>query len=194
MIDFMERSRGHARWWWAVPGVVALTAAILLAMGRSPICTCGHVALWHGAVMSAQNSQQLLDPYSATHLVYGLLFYAVGWLLLRRLPWRARLLIATIAEAMWEVAENSPAVIDRYRSVTAALGYTGDSVINSVADIACMIAGFLVARRLPAWAAVSLAVAIELVLLVTIRDNLTLNVAMLLAPDTRVVAWQHAGG
>jgi len=182
------------RWWLAMAGIVALTAAILLAMGRSAICTCGHVALWHGAVKSAQNSQHLLDPYSATHLVHGLLFYAAGWLLLRGTAWRMRLLLATLVEAAWEVAENSPAVIDRYRSVTAALGYSGDSVVNSLADIACMAAGFVLARHLPVWATALLAVALELVLLVTIRDNLTLNVLMLVAPDPRILAWQQAGG
>ena len=187
-------NRGHARIWLAVAGVVALTAAILLAMGRSAICTCGRVALWHGQVNSAENSQQLLDPYSATHLVHGLLFYAAGWLLLRGWRWRARLLAAVIVEAAWEVAENSPAVIDRYRSVTAALGYTDDSVLNSVGDIACMVAGFLVAQALPVRASVALVLAIELLLLATIRDNLALNVLMLVAPDPRILAWQQAGG
>ncbi len=187
-------TRQDGRIWLAVAGVVALTASVLLAMGRSAICTCGHVALWHGRVNSAENSQQLLDPYSATHLVHGLLFYAASWLLLHRWGWRARLVAAVAVEAAWEVAENSPAVIDRYRSVTAALGYTGDSVLNSVGDIACMIAGFLLARALPVRASVALVLATELLLLAIIRDNLTLNVAMLIAPDPRIVAWQHAGG
>lgn len=193
-MDVVGTGRGRARVWPAVVGVVALTAAVLLAMGRSAICTCGRVALWHGQVDSAENSQQLLDPYSATHLVHGLLFYAAGWLLLRRLDWRARLLAAVVVEAAWEVAENSPAVIDRYRSVTAALGYTGDSVLNSVGDIACMVAGFLLARALPWRASVALVLSLELLLLVTIRDNLALNVLMLVAPDPRIVAWQQAGG
>lgn len=193
-MDVVETGRGRARVWPAVTGVVALTAAVLLAMGRSAICTCGRVALWHGQVDSAENSQQLLDPYSATHLVHGLLFYVAGWLLLRRLDWRARLLAAVVVEAAWEVAENSPAVIDRYRSVTAALGYTGDSVLNSVGDIACMVAGFLLARALPWRASVALVLSLELLLLVTIRDNLALNVLMLVAPDPRIVAWQQAGG
>lgn len=193
-MDVTGARRGDARIWAAIAGVVALTAAILVAMGRSAICICGRVALWHGQVNSAENSQQLLDPYSATHLVHGLLFYAAGWLLLRRLGWRTRLLVAVVVEAAWEVAENSPAVIDRYRSVTAALGYTGDSVLNSVGDIACMIAGFLLARALPWRTAVALTLAIELLLLATIRDNLTLNVVMLIAPDPRIVAWQQAGG
>lgn len=187
-------NRGHARIWLGVTGVVALTAAILLAMGRGAICTCGRVALWHGQVNSAENSQQLLDPYSATHLVHGVLFHAAGWLLLRAWDWRARLLAAVIVEAAWEVAENSPAVIDRYRSGTAALGYTGDSVLNSAGDIACMVAGFLVARALPVRASVALVLATELLLLATIRDNLALNVLMLVAPDPRILAWQQAGG
>ncbi|WP_375272835.1 DUF2585 family protein [Sphingomonas sp.] len=187
-------ARRDTRIWLAVAGVVALTAAVLLAMGRSAICRCGRVALWHGQVTSAENSQQVLDPYSATHLVHGLLFYAGGWLLLRRWGWRARLLAAVVVEAAWEVAENSPAVIDRYRSVTAALGYTGDSVLNSVGDIACMMAGFLLARALPWRVSVALGVALELLLLATIRDNLALNVLMLVTPDPRILAWQQAGG
>lgn len=99
-----------------------------------------------------------------------------------------------MVEAAWELAENSPAVIDRYRSVTAALGYTGDSVLNSVGDIACMVAGFLLARMLPARVSVVLVIATELLLLATIRDNLTLNVVMLVAPDPRILAWQQSGG
>lgn len=189
-----SEGRRSTRTWLATAGVVALTAALLIAMGRSAICTCGRVALWHGQVNSAENSQQLLDPYSATHLVHGLLFYAAGWLLLRMWDWRTRLLVAVIVESTWEVAENSPAVIDRYRSVTAALGYTGDSVLNSVGDIGCMVAGFLLARMLPTRVSMVLVIAIELLLLATIRDNLTLNAVMLVAPDPRILAWQQAGG
>jgi len=168
-------------------------AAALLATGRSPVCPCGHVALWAGDVRSDQNSQQLLDWYSLTHLVHGLLFYAVGWLLLRRWKWMARLTLAVLLEAGWEVLENSPLIIDRYRAVTMAFGYSGDSVVNSLFDIGCMAVGFVIARRLPWWATGLLAVALELLALWAIRDNLTLNVLMLAWPVDAVRQWQAGG-
>lgn len=137
---------------------VTITAAVaaLLAMGRAAICRCGTVKLWAGEVRSAENSQQLADWYSASHVVHGLLFYAAGWVLLRRVSVAWRLAIAVAVEAGWEVLENSPIIIDRYRAVTMAWGYAGDSVLNSVSDIAMMMLGFAVARRAPVWGAVAL--------------------------------------
>jgi hypothetical protein len=175
----------------ALLAILAAAAAILLAMGRPPICTCDRIELWHGAVDSG-NSQHLFDWYSPSHVIHGFLFYAAGWLLLRRMPVRWRLVPATAIEAAWELAENSPAVIDRYRTATIALGYTGDSVINSLADIGCMMAGFALARRLPVAATIALAVLFELVTLAVIRDNLTLNVLMLLWPVEAIRQWQAA--
>ena len=177
---------------WTVLGllVVAVAAAILLAMGRNPICTCGTVALWVGERDSARTSQMLADWYSLSHIVHGLLFYAGLWLVARRWPVGARFVAALLVEASWEVAENTPWVIDRYREATAALGYTGDSVVNSLADIAVMAAGFLAARKLPLWASVALVIVLELVPLIIIRDNLTLNVWMLLWPTDWLRAWQ----
>ena len=169
--------------------LLAIVAAIELTMGRPPICTCGHVALWHGAIDSG-NSQQLLDWYSPSHLIHGLLFYGAAWLLLRRLPVRVRLLIAVGIEAAWELIENSPFIIDRYRTATMALGYTGDSVLNSLSDIGCMMIGFWIARRAPVWVAVALAILFELLTLAVIRDNLTLNVLMLLWPVEAIRHWQ----
>lgn len=165
------------------------TAGTLLAMGRPPICTCGHVALWHGAIDSG-NSQHLLDWYSPSHVIHGFLFYGAAWLLLRRLPLRFRLLIAVITEAGWELIENSPMVIDRYRTATMALGYTGDSVLNSLSDISCMMVGFMLARKLPVWVTILLAVGFELLTLAVIRDNLTLNVLILLWPVEAIRHWQ----
>ena len=177
---------------WTVLGllVVAVAAAILLAMGRNPICTCGTVALWVGERDSARTSQMLADWYSLSHIVHGLLFYAGLGLVARRWPVGARFVAALLVEASWEVAENTPWVIDRYREATAALGYTGDSVVNSLADIAVMAAGFLAARKLPLWASVALVIVLELVPLIIIRDNLTLNVWMLLWPTDWLRAWQ----
>ena len=158
-------------------------------MGRPPICTCGYVALWHGAI-DAGNSQHLLDYYSASHLIHGFLFYGAGALLLRRVGVPLRLILATLVEASWELLENSPMVIDRYRSATMALGYTGDSIINSLSDITCMMIGFALARRLPIWATITIAVALELATLALIRDNLTLNVLMLVWPIEGIRQWQ----
>ncbi len=171
-------------------GVVAVAAAVLLAMGRPPICTCGTVALWEPSAASARTSQMLADWYTPSHLVHGLLFYAAAWLALRRWPVERRFLLALLLEAAWEVAENTPMVIDRYREATIALGYTGDSVLNSISDMAMMALGFLAARRLPLWAALALVAVLEIVPLLVIRDNLTLNMWMLLAPSEAIRGWQ----
>jgi hypothetical protein len=176
-----------------VLGVVAAAAAILLAMGRPPICTCGTVKLWVGTANGPDNSQHLADWYTPSHVIHGFLFFGLTWLLLRRRPVGVRLIVAAIVEAGWEIVENSPFVIERYRHATMALGYTGDTVLNSVSDISAMIVGFLIARRLPAWATVALALAFELLTLAVIRDNLTLNVVMLLAPSDAIRAWQAGG-
>ena len=170
--------------------IIAAAAAILLAMGRNPICTCGTVALWVGERDSPRTSQMLSDWYSFSHIVHGLLFYAGLWLVARRWPIQWRFLTALLIEAAWEVTENTPFVIDRYRTATTALGYTGDSVLNSLSDITMMAIGFVLARKLPLWAAILLLLVLELIPLFVIRDNLTLNVWMLLAPNAAVQAWQ----
>lgn len=170
--------------------IVAAAAIIELAMGRHPICTCGTVDLWVGARDSPKTSQMLADWYSLSHIVHGLLFYALLWLLFRRWPIEWRFLAALLVEAAWEVTENTPFVIDRYRETTAALGYSGDSVVNSVSDMLMMCAGFLLARRLPVWAAVLSLAGLELIPLFVIRDNLTLNVWNLIAPNASIAAWQ----
>lgn len=184
--------RTAAKSGWLVGAILIAAAGVLLAMGRSAICPCGTVRLWWGAVQSEQNSQQLSDWYSFSHVIHGFLFYGMGWLALRRWPWHARLVAATAIEAGWEILENSPIIIDRYRSVTMAFGYSGDSVLNSLSDIVMMILGFAVARRLPGWATAALAVGFELFTLWAIRDNLTLNVLMLVHPVDAIRVWQAA--
>lgn len=170
--------------------ILAAAAAAEVAMGRNPICTCGAIDLWVGARDSPKTSQMLVDWYSLSHIVHGLLFYAALWLLFRRWQVEWRFLAALLIEAGWEVVENTQFVIDRYRETTAALGYNGDSVINSVSDVLMMCVGFLAARKLPLWMSVLLVVALEIVPLFVIRDNLTLNVWNLLAPNPAIQAWQ----
>ncbi|OWJ66118.1 DUF2585 domain-containing protein [Inquilinus limosus] len=174
-------------------GLVAATAAILLAMGRVPICTCGTVKLWAPDVMSADNSQHIADWYTPSHIIHGFLFFGLTRLFARRLPLGARALIALAVECAWEIAENSPMVIDRYREATIALGYTGDSVINSVSDIGFMTLGFFFAARAPVWLTIALAIFFELLTGWLIRDNLTLNVLMLLHPVDAIRVWQSGG-
>jgi hypothetical protein len=170
--------------------IFAGAAAILFAMHRPPICTCGEIALW-GPVGPTQ-SQMLADWYSFSHVVHGLIFYALLWLVARRTPVEWRFLLAMLVESSWEILENTPMVIDRYRTATAALGYAGDSVVNSLSDIAMMAIGFLAARKLPLWGAILLFIALELIPLVVIRDNLFLNIWMLLAPNDELRTWQSA--
>ena len=169
--------------------VIVMTAVSLHAMGRPLICTCGTVKLW-GGTAGGDNSQHLADWYSLSHVIHGFLFYALGWLFLRRNPMGERLVAAVTIESLWEILENSRYIIDRYREATIALGYTGDSVINSLSDIGWMILGFLAARRLSLRTTIVLAIALELVALWAVRDNLTLNVLMLVWPIDMIKHWQ----
>lgn len=170
--------------------IVLATGWILYLEGRVGICACGSLALWAGDIWSAHNSQHLFDPYSFTHVLHGVLFCGlVTWLLRKRLR-RWHLVMAVAVEAAWEVLENSPFIIDRYREATFALGYAGDSILNSTGDIMCCAAGFLLARRLGFVRSATLFVVVELVLVYWIRDNLTLNILMLIHPVSAVKAWQ----
>jgi Protein of unknown function (DUF2585) len=172
---------------------------MLLALDRPAICPCGTVKLWWGVVQSSGNSQHIADWYSFSHVIHGLLFYAGAHLLWRRwnvldgAPTRWALPIAVAIEASWELLENSPMIIDRYRAVTLSWGYAGDSVVNSMADIGWMVLGFWLAARLPVWVSAGLALAFELFTLAMIRDNLTLNVVMLVSPIEAIRQWQAAG-
>lgn len=180
-------------WLLAALGFILLQAIVLHLMGHVAICKCGTVKLWHGVVQSSENSQHLTDWYTFSHILHGLLFYAFFTWAMPRASWPARLAAAVALEAGWEIVENTDFVINRYRTATVSLDYYGDSIVNSVMDNVAMIAGFVLARLLPVAASALLFVGLELFMLWAIRDNLTLNVLMLLWPVEGIAKWQAGG-
>lgn len=173
--------------------IFIVAGVILAAMGRPLICTCRTVEFWVNSSVSPKTSQMLADWYSPSHFLHGLIFYSALWLVARNWTIERRFFVALLVETAWEILENSPMIIDRYREATVAIGYTGDSVLNSLSDIAMMAIGFAAARRLPLWVSLLLLVVLELIPLLVIRDNLTLNVWMLLAPSDAIRVWQGGG-
>jgi hypothetical protein len=180
---------------WAVLTATILVAAaiVLSGMGRVPICKCGYVKFWHGVVASSENSQHISDWYTFSHVIHGFGFYGLWWLIGRRWPVGLRLALATAIEGGWEILENTDMVINRYREATISLDYYGDSVLNSTCDIIFMMIGFAAASRLPVWTIVVTTIAFELFVLWAIRDNLTLNIIMLLYPLESIRNWQAGG-
>lgn len=175
-------------------GLTAAAAAILFWMDRIPICKCGYIKLWHGGRGDSEISQHLADWYTYSHVLHGVIFYFLLWFVFRgRLSVAARLVIATLIEGAWEIFENTPFIINRYRTQTVSRDYFGDTIINSVGDILAMIVGFLIASRLPAWVTVFLLIATELLLLYLLRDNLLLNIVMLIYPLDWIRQWQSGG-
>lgn len=193
MGDVAAKRFGDPRYLWAAAGLVVLQAIALLAMGRLAICKCGNIKLWHGIVKSSENSQHLTDWYTLSHVLHGLIFYAVLSYLMPRASIAARLALAVAIEAGWEIVENTEMVINRYRSATISLDYFGDSVVNSVMDNMAMVAGFLAAAWLPAGVSVVLALLSEAFMAWAIRDNLLLNIVMLVWPMDWVARWQGGG-
>lgn len=173
--------------------IIVLTAVILLAMGRTPICECGTIELWHENAFDSGSSQHLSDWYTPSHVSHGVLFFAGLWLVAGRMTLGMRALAALAIESAWEILENTDFIITRYRETTIALDYFGDSVINSVSDIVFMALGFFLAARLPIWVSIAGVIATEIVAALVIRDNLTLNVIMLLYPFESILAWQNGG-
>ncbi|MGA9441981.1 MAG: DUF2585 domain-containing protein [Methyloceanibacter sp.] len=173
-------------------GLILATALVLYGMGHPLICKCGYVKLWQFQVVSSENYQQILDWYTPSHIIHGFLLYVLLWLLAPRASFGARLILAILLEAGWEIAENTDYVIDRYREATVTLDYYGDSVLNSVSDILFMVVGFVLAARLPVWLTVVIAVAFEVFTGLMIRDGLALNVLMLLWPSEKVLQWQNS--
>ncbi|MBI4489727.1 MAG: DUF2585 family protein [Deltaproteobacteria bacterium] len=177
----------------AVAAIIAITASGLLAMGRTAFCRCGTIQLWSGNIWSNENSQQIADPYTFTHVLHGAGTYGILHMVARSLPLGMRGVLAVGAEAAFEVFENTDAVINRYRETTISLNYYGDSVINSIGDILAFALGFVLASRLPTRVTVVGFILIELALILSIRDSLFLNMLMLIYPISTVRLWQFGG-
>src|SRR5215510_7509776 len=158
------------------PQIIAIAVALLLVVvslrveGRMFLCTCGHFALWTSDTCSSNTSQQLLDPYSFTHLLHGFLFFWLIALLFRRLSANWQICLALLLEGAWEIFENTPFVINKYRTETAALGYEGDTIVNSLGDLTCALIGFVIARQLGVRRSLIVFVVIEAILIFWIHD------------------------
>ncbi len=173
-----------------VGALVTATIFILHQMGRLWYCACGYIKFWHGAIWSSENSQHIADWYTFSHLIHGFIFY---WLLQKFLPKTSiglRMVLAILVEVSWEILENSSFIIDRYRESTVSLDYYGDSIVNAFSDIIACLIGFWLARKLPVWLSLTLVIIFEIVVGYIIRDNLALNIIMLVHPLESIKTWQ----
>jgi len=178
--------------------ILALLTLVVLGeflMGRVFTSATGNLYFWYGPTNSAEASQQISDWYTLSHLIHGFAFYLLFWWIGKKHNWPLglRLFFAVLAECIWELWENTPIAINRYRTATISLGYNGDSIINSLSDIVAMMIGFFAAYKLPVWASITLVIILELVALYAIRDNLALNILMFLTPVEAVKNWQASG-
>lgn len=191
--DLHRQGPGRPAIWACVlitAGLVALLVIVLVGMGQPLWCTCGYIKLWHGAVMSSENSQHITDWYTFSHIIHGFGLYGILWLVGARWSIELRYVVALLIEVAWEILENTDFVIDRYREGTIALAYYGDSAINAAGDVLACALGLVLAARLPVWGTLIVAVALEAVLAYAIRDNLTLNIIMLIYPFELIKQWQ----
>ncbi|TCR90057.1 DUF2585 domain-containing protein [Rhizobium sp. BK376] len=185
-------TRSQSFWLIACAAVLIVQIVGEYMMGRVPICTCGYVKLWEGAVNSSGNSQHIADWYTPSHIIHGFLFFGLTHLIMRRKPLSMRLFVAMLIESGWELLENSPIIINRYRAATISLDYVGDSILNSAMDAVFMVVGFLFAWRAPVALTIVIAIFFEIFTGWMIRDNLTLNVLMLIWPVDAIKQWQGA--
>jgi hypothetical protein len=193
VVEIIGSVKRHLAVVFGFVAILALTACAELSMGRSPLGPDGKFGWWDGNIWGSENSQRLFDVYSFTHIIHGILFYAFLWIVAGRVSLPHRFLAAVSLEAVWELLENSSLIIHRYREATIALGYTGDSILNSCSDILMMSLGFLFASATPAVASVAVVLVLEVGCLLWVRDNLTLNIIMLIRPIAAIRAWQSAG-
>lgn len=173
--------------------IFAIVGTIEYISGRSLLGPDGKFSWWDSNVWSSENSQRVADAYSFSHIIHGMAFYGFLWLFRNKIPLKYRFIIALVIEAGWELLENSPLIINRYREATIALGYVGDSVLNSVSDVGMVVIGFLIARFSKIWFTISLIIFFELGCLFWVRDNLSLNILMLVHPVESVKVWQSEG-
>jgi len=190
VFEILQRQR------WVMGGflaIIAVMAGIELVFGCSPLGPDGRFGWWDNNIWGSENSQRVADVYSFTHIIHGMIFYGLLWLFARKLPVRHRFLIAILLEAGWELLENSPIIINRYREATIAQGYVGDSILNSSCDVLMAALGFWLASRLKLRVTLAAILVMELGCLLWVRDNLTLNILMLVYPSESIKAWQSAG-
>lgn len=186
------RRKNHTSQALVVVAVLFLTGIILAYMGRTIICTCGYIKVWEGDIWSAGNSQHLSDWYTFSHIIHGYIFYYFFTRFARKLPPWAQLLGALLIEAGWEILENSPIIINRYRAATSSVDYYGDSIVNSLSDILSMVGGYALAKRLPTWVIITSGILMEIATTYLIRDGLILNIIMLIHPIESIKNWQMA--
>ena len=173
--------------------IFGLVGIIEFNFGRSLLGPDGKFGLWDNNIWGSENSQRLADVYSFSHIIHGIIFYVLLSLVARKLPLKYRFVGALLIEALWEILENSPLIINRYREATIALGYVGDSILNSICDIGMVIIGFIIAKSYKAWVSIMLIIVLEIGCLFWVRDNLTLNVIMLVHPIEAIKIWQSEG-